>query len=212
VRLTVRRNRDFAGMLDRDLLAGERAVTTAMHGAAARLKADWRGQVAAAGLGQRLANSIRGEGYPKGTESLNASAMVWTKAPKIIAAHESGAVIRAANGRWLAIPTEAAGVRSGAKAPTPAEWAFRSGLRLRYINPRPGVHLLVADGARISGRGRAVRNRGRRRRDGILSGETTAVIFVLIPQARLKKRLNLMAAAERVAGGIPGAIANGWRD
>ena len=47
--------------------------------------------------------------------SLNAAAVVWSKAPLIIGAHDAGPLIRAKNGVWLAIPTPAAGKALGGR-------------------------------------------------------------------------------------------------
>lgn len=100
---------DLAAMMQAEIRAGEKAVTTAMREAGAGLKSAWRGQITSAGLGTRLGNSIRLATYPKGGESLNAAALVWSNAPVIVGAHDTGPMIRSRNGFWLAIPTPAAG-------------------------------------------------------------------------------------------------------
>ena len=100
---------DLAAMMAAEIKAGEKAVTAATREAGTSLKTAWRGQITGAGLGQRLARTIRSEQYPKGQPSLNAAALVWSKAPEIINAHDTGPLIRSRNGFWLAIPTEAAG-------------------------------------------------------------------------------------------------------
>ena len=50
---------DILTAMRAEILAGERAVTTAMRIAETGLKSDWRGQITQAGLGRRLSNSIR---------------------------------------------------------------------------------------------------------------------------------------------------------
>ena len=102
-----------------EVAAGEQAVTAAIREAGAGLKLGWRRQVTGAGLGTRLANSIRSEVFPKAGASLNAAAVVWSKAPVIIGAHDAGPLIRAKNGHWLAIPTPAAGKALGGRRITP---------------------------------------------------------------------------------------------
>lgn len=194
-----------------ELRTGERATSATIKAAAQSLKEDWRGQIRAAGMGSRLANTVRSAAYPSGQPSLNAAAMVYTKAPQIISAHEQGALVRSTSGFWLAIPTEAAGRGAGGRRVTPGEWQFRTGIRLRFVARSGKSALLVADGARINTRGLAKKKRGRRRRDGILSGETTVVIFTLVPQVKLPKRLNLYAAAASVHAGIPSAIVSAWQ-
>lgn len=192
--------------------AGERAVTAVMRGAASGLKARWRAQVTGAGLGTRLGNTIRGQAYPQAQDSISAAALVWTKAPKIIAAHEAGPLIVPRHGRWLAIPTEAAGKGRGGKSLSPAEWQQKTGLQLRFVKTGTGNAILVLEDARVSARGLARRKGGRRRRDGILTGATSVVVFVLVRQVKLPKRLDLVREAESVAAAIPGRIAGAWKD
>ena len=55
-------------MMAAEIAAGERAVTAAVREAGAGLKLAWRGQITGAGLGARLANSIRSEVFPKAGE------------------------------------------------------------------------------------------------------------------------------------------------
>jgi hypothetical protein len=172
---------DLARIMAAEIAAAERAVTAAMREAGSGLKTAWRGQVTSAGLGQRLANTIRSELYPKGEPSLNAAALVWSKAPQIISAHDAGALILSRTGFWLPIPTPAAGTSARGGRVTPGEWERRSGLRLRFVYRRIGPSLLVAE-ARLNTRGRAVASRlrtgrgvatvpGARRRAGADRGE-----------------------------------------
>lgn len=203
---------DFAAMMQDEASAGKRAVSAAMRGAAGTLKAAWRNQITLAGLGSRLSKVVRSDAYPRGAPSLNAAAMVWTKSPHIIAAHNQGVVIRAASGMWLAIPTAAAGRGKGGKRLSPGEWQFNTGRKLTFIKPRGSQNaMLVASDVRINSKGFAAPKRGKRRKDGMLTGAASAVIFTLVPQVRLKKRMDLEAAAERVAGGVPAAIVANWR-
>jgi len=44
---------DIAALMQAEIRAGEKAVTTAMREAGAGLKSAWRGQIAGAGLGTR---------------------------------------------------------------------------------------------------------------------------------------------------------------
>jgi hypothetical protein len=67
---------DLAAMMAAEIAAGERAVSAAVREAGTSLKTAWRGQITGAGLGQRLANTIRSEQFPKGKPSLNAAALV----------------------------------------------------------------------------------------------------------------------------------------
>lgn len=141
---------DIARIMEAETRAGEKAVTAAMHEASTGLKTAWRAQITGAGLGSRLARTIRSAQYPKGRPSLNAAALVWSKAPVIVGAHDTGPLIRSKSGFWLAIPMPKAGKSLRGGRITPGEWERRTGLRLRFIYRRTGPSLLVADNVRVS--------------------------------------------------------------
>jgi hypothetical protein len=209
VKLKLAIDPDIVALLAAEVVAGERAVTTAMREAGTGLKSAWRAQITGAGLGTRLANSIRSASFPKSGESLNAAALVWSNAPVIIGAHDTGPLIRSKNGFWLAIPTPAAGKstrggRRGSASTTPGEWERRTGLRLRFIYRRRGPSLLVAEG-RLNTKGRAVASKSKTGR-----GVVTAPIFLLVSQVKLPKRLDLARDAERAANCVPGLIVANW--
>lgn len=195
---------DLAELMRGEIAAGEKAVTAAVKHAGNGLRDDWRGQITRAGLGQRVARTIRSETYPKGRDSINAAAMVWSRAPVILEAHNTGPLIHSAEGFWLAIPTEAAGKSLRGGRITPGEWERRTGLRLRFIYRRSGPSLLIAE-ARLSKKGRAVRSRSKTGR-----GLTSVPIFLLVPQVRLSKRLDLERPAEAALAALPAAIARRW--
>ena len=92
-----------------ELKAARHAVTTGVRDATDGLKSELRSQITGAGLGARLANTWRGEVYPKGRESLGAAGLVYSRAPVVVAAHDEGALIRSKNGFWLSIPLPSAG-------------------------------------------------------------------------------------------------------
>jgi hypothetical protein len=198
---------DLVAMMKAEIAAGERAVTSALREAGTGLKLAWRVQITGAGLGPRLANSVRSEVFPKAGASLNAAAVVWSKAPVIVGAHDAGPLIRSKNGLWLAIPTPAAGKALGGRRITPGAWERKTGLRLRFVYRRSGPSLLVADGARISTRGLAAASRSKTWR-----GKVTAPIFLLVPQVKLPKRLDLARDAERAHDAVLGLIVANWVD
>jgi hypothetical protein len=197
---------DLVAMMAAEIKAGERAVSKAVTEAGNSVKTAWRAQITGAGLGQKLANTIRSEQFPKGKPSQNAAAVVWSKAPVIIGAHDTGPLIRSKNGFWLAIPTAAAGKSARGGRITPGEWERRSGLRLRFVYRRTGPSLLVAEG-RLNSRGRAVASRSKTGR-----GATTVPIFLLVPQVQLRKRLELARDTRAAQERIPGAIVANWID
>jgi hypothetical protein len=195
---------DIGAIMAAEIKAGKRAVSKAVTEAGTSVKTAWRAQITGAGLGQRLARTIRSEQFPKGRPSLNAAALVWSKAPVIVGAHDTGPLIRSRNGFWLAIPTAAAGKSARGGRITPGEWERRSGLRLRFVYRRNGPSLLVAEG-RLNARGRAVASRSKTGR-----GVTTVPIFLLVPQVQLRKRLDLARDARGAQERIPGAIVANW--
>jgi hypothetical protein len=195
---------NLVGLMRAEIAAGEKAVTTAMREAGTSLKSAWRAQITGAGLGIRLGNSIRLATYPKASASLNAAVLVWSNAPVIVGAHEAGPLIRSKDGFWLAIPTPAAGKSTRGGRITPGEWERRTGLRLRFVYRRRGPSLLVAEG-RLNTKGRAVASRAKTGR-----GLTTVPVFLLVPQVRLRRRLDLERDAKRAVDGVPGRIVAGW--
>jgi Family of unknown function (DUF6441) len=207
----------LAATLARSLQAGmqaelrdlERAVAAGTRSAGQGLKTGLRRQVGSAGLGQRLANSWRVKHYPN--RKLDAASLVYTKAPQIVRAFDEGAVIRSRRGRFLAIPTENAprkGTDGGRISPsTFPEHRFAP---LRFVPRSSGPSLLVVDGLRASysrqtGELRGYRKateRARQRGQGL----TTVVMFLLVPQVKLRKRLDVARAAERWSGQLPALI------
>lgn len=196
-----------------------RSVTGAMREVTEGLKSDLRADVVDAGLGQRLANTWRGKTYPETAVSIEAASFVWSKAPNIADAFDRGVTIKSSRGFWLAIPTPAAGVKGlsatgGMKRITPGGWERRTGMRLRFVYRRGRPSLLVADNARLSKKGLARPNIGRTRAGAQftrIAGRSTVVVFILVPQVTLQKRLDIASAAQRWADRVPGLIASHWR-
>jgi hypothetical protein len=187
----------------------ERAVAGGTRDAGRGLRTELRRQVGSAGLGQRLANSWRDQHYPN--QKLDAASLVYTKAPQIIRAFDEGAVIRSRRGRFLAIPTENA-PRKGTdgRRVSPSTFPEHRFGPLRFV-PRPtGPSLLVVDGLRASFSQKSGELRGfrratdRARRSG--QGLTTVVMFVLVPQVKLRKRLDVTRAAERWSAQLPALV------
>jgi len=187
----------------------ERAVTAGTRDAGRGLKIELRRQVASAGLGQRLANSWRDKHYPN--QKLDAASLVYTKAPQIIRAFDEGAVIRSRRARFLAIPTENA-PRKGTdgKRISPSTFPEHRFGPIRLVPRQSGPSLLVVDGLRASfsrktGELRGFRratDRARERGEGL----TTVVMFLLVPQVKLRKRLDVPRAAGRWAAQLPALI------
>jgi len=107
MRLAATLGASLARILEREVRAGEHAVTRGVQAETERLKRALRQQVVAAfgTRGRGIANAWRARVFPPSGESLGAAGIVWTKVPSIVDAFERGATIRARGGRYLAIPT-----------------------------------------------------------------------------------------------------------
>jgi hypothetical protein len=187
----------------------ERAASNGTRDAGRGLKTELRRQVASAGLGQRLANSWRDRHYPN--RKLDAASLVYTKAPQIIRAFDEGAVVRSKRGRFLAIPTENAPKKgTDGKRISPTTFPEHRFGPLRFLPRQSGPSLLVVDGLRASFSRKTEQLRGfrraaeRARRSG--QGLTTVVMFLLVPQVKLSKRLDVARAAERWSAQLPTLI------
>jgi len=204
---------DIARHMRAEIAAAERAVTGAVGRAGAGLQAELRGQVVGSGLGARLAKAWRLETYPEAGYSIDAAALVWSKAPKLIRAFDEGATIRSSSGFWLAIPTENAPRRGiGGKRISPATFPEHRYGPLRLIYRRRGPSLLVVDNVRIGRNGRVGRRvQDPRTRSGRLrKGLTSVVMFTLVRQVRLRKRLDVSAATRRWEARLPGLVVAEW--
>lgn len=191
--------------------AAETAVTAAISEITNNIKIDLREQVQSAGLGPRLAKSWQSKVYPKGQKSIEAAGWVFSKAPKIIRAFNEGGLIRSPNGFFLAIPTASAPKRGmGGKRITPSNFPEHSLGKLRFVY-RPGkISLLVVDNLRA---GTGKRGGFRKASDTALRtgrGLTTVVMFLLVPQVMLKKRLDYQRVVARWEPQLPQSILKHW--
>lgn len=197
-----------------------KSVTAGMRDVTEGLKQDLRDDVVAAGLGKRLSNTWRGLTFPKTGDSTEASAYLYSNAAKLIDAFDRGVTITTKTGKYLAIPTPDAGVRQISKRRTkgstnngltPAAWERETGVKLRFVPSKSGG-VLVADAFY---RRQAARYQGRKsfraiQEAGPTSGRKFVVIFILVRQAKLRKRLDVEATAKQWAERVPGAIAAKW--
>lgn len=154
---------------------------------------------------KKLGNAWRGKLYPATDEpTLSPAYVVYSKAPKIVDAFERGATIVPRHGRFLAIPTKETGrnIRSSRKGLlTPALWIKENGVALRFV-PMPYGGVLIADLQRF----KRVRMSKRQKLAGvpktfIARRQKPQVMFVLLRQTTLRKRLDIRGLAQR-AGGV----------
>lgn len=206
---------DIAAGLQADLEAGAAAVSGAIAIAARGLEQDLEHVTEGAGLGP-LSRAWTSQVYPRGRASLGAAGLVYVKGKArtigAIEAHATGAIIRAAGGRFLAIPTDAVprrrGGRGGADWMSPAEVETAFNADLHLIKTKTGKLLLVMKAIAAKNR-RGFRAATRRR---VAQGRETTLVpmFVLIPQARLRKRFDINASVQRWVAQIPGLIVQEW--
>lgn len=179
----------FTAWIERPRQIAAAAVTSGVTLATEGAKTELRQAIEAAGLGRRLANAVASAVYPRGKDSLGAAGSVYGRgasADRVLDAFANGVVIRSAHGFFLPIPTEAAGkYGDGRQRITPGLWERMHGQRLRYVYVSPRLSMLVADGVRLTSKGRALPSRGRKGRE-----QNDVVIFILVPQVRLPKKFD----------------------
>lgn len=195
-------------MMAAELKTARQAVTQGVSQATDGLKAELRGQVTNAGLGNKLANTWRGQVYPRGTQSTSAAGYVWSKAPDIICSFAEGVTIHSKHGRFLAIPTQYV-IRQKNRRISPADFE-EAGIPLRYIPPQGArkVGLLVVDNFRVTRKGRARVASPTALRTG--RGLASIIMFVLVPQVSLAKRLDIDGAAQKWIERLPQLVVDGW--
>ena len=208
----------IVGSLATEMQAEQRhiakSVPDGIKAAGDGLKGSLRKQVVAAGLGVRLSRTWRVRTYPN--RGYNAASLVWSKAPQIIRAFDKGAVIKGRGGNWLAIPTPAAPKRGvGGKRLTPANFPEGRFGKLRMVRRSGRLALLVVDGVRVSAKtgrvGRQAKGGGRNKSGSFKQGIATVAMFVLVPQVKLRKRLDIERAVRRWTGRLPDLVAQHMR-
>ena len=194
-----------------EVKAAGSAVVAGTRRAVDGLKQEMRAQVTSAGLGRRLATSWRGKIYEN--KKLNAAGRVWTKAPTIMRAFDEGVTIKSKKGLWLAIPTPSAPRRGvGGKRISPSTFPEHRFGRLRFVYRGSGKpSLLVVDGLRARGGKRGGFSRAGKRARATGRGLATVVMFIMVPQVRLRKRLDFTGAGRHWQQRLPRLIANAWQ-
>lgn len=201
-------------IIDQDLKNGAIATTRGIKTSGEKLKQELRADVVSAGLGNRLSKSWRLISYPLRGNSMSASAVVFTKAPQIIRAFSEGAVIKSKQGKFLAIPTDEAPKKGiGGKRIRPSNFPEHRFGPLRYVKRRGKPDLLVVDSVRITKTGRV----GRRLKGGsytktgrLKKGVVTVVMFVLVPQVSLPKKLNIDRRGRKAQNSVARNIVKEW--
>ena len=238
MRLAARIVGDLRQVLAAEVRAGERAAMTAIRAETEQVKQELRRQVTSSfgGNARGIANAWRSQVFPRSGQSLRPAGLVWTKVPNVIDAFERGALIRAKGGRkFLAIPSgfNAARGRRGrggrthafdGMRVTPAQMVASGQAFLRPFQSGQGFVwcLPLRQGEQT----------GRRRRTRLVAGGLTEIgsgnrkgreawargmlqrgmvpMFLLLPQVKLAKRLDVKGAAERGLRRLPGRFVSAW--
>lgn len=176
--------------LQEEAEAAAPAISAAVRLATDGLKGSYRAQVRSAGLGNKLANTWRSNHYQQG--QINAAGYVFSKAASIMAGYQEGGVIRANRAQWLLIPTEEAGGQIRRRRVTPKLWERANGVKLRPVFVQGGgLGLLIAPPLQKGGKDR--------------------VIFLLVRQVKLQKRLDLDPPAQEWEAKLPQLVVDNWR-
>lgn len=179
----------LSDFLETEYKKGANAVTKGITNATDGLKNAMRSQVKSSGLSNRLANTWRGNVYPKGKKSISAAGVVYSKAPKIMAGFEYQTVIRGKNGFWLAIPTEAIPKRALGKKMTPEIYERSRNTKLHFVYRSHGASLLVHE----------------RKKKSIIA-------FWLVPQVKMPKLIHFQTEGAKWQAKLPSLILQNWRD
>lgn len=160
------------------------------------LKNTIRDQIRGAGIkGNKLPNTIRSAFYSNPDEtSLSPASFIYSRAPQIMMAIDRNDTIRAKRARFLAIPTELA--RRGGRTMSPRNFTLKTGIPLEFIPGKNGAGFLVAKQVRIK----------TGRRLGVAApsatalrtgrGLSSAILYYLVPQVHLRKRIDPKTAAK----------------
>ena len=189
--------------------AAKEAITEGVRKISTEIRDDLRRQAVSAGLGVPMSRTWKISFYPKGGKSLKAAGLIYPDMAKVIRAFAEGTTIRSKHGKFLAVPTSAAPKKGiGGKRISPSNFPEHSYGKLRFVYRPHGVSLLVVDNLRAGAKGKFRKATDSAQRSG--RGLTTVVMFFLVPQTHLRKRLDIPAVAEEHAPDLPQAILNAW--
>ncbi|MBP3514916.1 MAG: hypothetical protein J6K65_01760 [Alphaproteobacteria bacterium] len=175
--------------LDEEYKKSADAVTKGIINATDGLKNAMRSQVKSSGLSSRLANTWRGQVYPKGKKSISAAGVVYSKAPKIMAGFEYQTIIRGKNGFWLAIPTDAIPKRALGKKMTPEIYEKIRNTKLRFVYRAHSASLLVHERKKKS-----------------------VIAFWLVPQVKMPKLIHFANEGAKWQSKLPSLILQNWKE
>lgn len=202
--------KSLAKDMEKEFVTITGAIKAGTKEAAEGLKHDLRQQITGAGMGTKLANAWRSSVY--NNQGYNPAGFVYTRAPEIIEAFDKGVLIKPkAGGIWLAVPTATAPKRgTDGKRITPLTFPESKLGKLEFIYRETGPSFLVVQNVRASYSKKTGQLRGFRKasetalRTG--RGLTTAIMFILIRQVKLEKRLDVATVAKVWGERLPDLI------
>jgi len=206
---------DLQKIIKQEFHDAEKAVTSGIKEATIGLKMSMRRQVLSAGLGQRMANTWRGNIYPKSQNSIRAAGLVYTKASKVLSGFEESTIIRSKNGLWLAIPTPNAPKKGvGGKRISPSNFPEHRFGKLRFIYQKNGPSLLVAEKLQASFKRKTGALRGFKKasKRNLKTGQrlTTVVMFWLVPQVKMPRLIHFKKESKKWQSQLPALILKNW--
>jgi hypothetical protein len=176
----------------------QEAAQKAIAAAGEIVKQEGRAEIAAAGLGSGFVRALRVDIYPKGRNSLNATAHIYHKIP-YAGVFEEGSTIRGNPRLWLALPSTPQ--RYGRKPMTPE--LFRKSIGPLSFVKRPGKRpLLVAKAKKGKNMTKISLSRFRSGSKG--DGPFVSVpVFVGLDTVSIRKRLNITGIIRKARERLP---------
>ena len=175
--------------LEKEYRQGALAVTNGIRSATDGLKQAMRSQVRLSGMSSRIANTWRGDVYPKGKKSISAAGVVYSKAPKIMEGFEYQTVIHGKDGLWLAIPMDIVPKKVYGRRMTPALYEQYKRTKLRFIYRSSGVSWLVHE-----------------------QRKKTVIAFILVPQVKMPKLIDFKGESQKWQEKLPELILQNWKE
>ncbi|WP_142847229.1 DUF6441 family protein [Telmatospirillum sp. J64-1] len=214
--------RAYAESLGRE---GAVAVTAGVEAAVKGMQLDLRQQVLRAGFADTVANMIGAEAYPKrGKASFRASGTIFARgesADDILSSISEGVRI-SGQGRYLAIPTgynKAGGRRRSRTGPLITPQQMSEMRKMTFV--RPGTNGTLVWFLRVThaqemrrgkvqslafAGGRYLVGSGRRKRTAAILEAGAVPMFILVPQVRMKRAMDVDATMRRWAERMPALI------
>lgn len=216
MRITAALTGSLTQFMEAEIAKGKAAVTDGIREVADSLKNEMRKRTRQQGIADPIPNTWRAENFPKakGRKSLDAAAIVYSKAPKIAGAFERPAQIAVqGGGKYLAIPTQfhpAYGRRRRRNDPPISPRTFPTDLygELVFVRRPQEPHLLIVRTARLLAGGKAaagLTRKGNRRKDA-----QSVPMFFLYSRTRLNKRIDFDGAIRQAEAQIDGLIVRKW--